>query len=210
MKMMEEKERYFDDCDCNEEEKHYYDDGCKPKEYYCEKKCRPKKRCYEECYVVKKPCSCSPEPGKALLRCGRGGVGPLPLIDVGTLLGLNNAIPIGSVTIDTRELCNPTILLNVNSIISAPLAIATTLTFTVFKCCDGCKQPVGESFTFASALTALSSQSFSFQICDCANCCGCITYSLELTNASLADAGLAVNSQITALAVENNGNNSCC
>lgn len=210
MKMMQEKERCFDDCDCKEEKKYYYDDCCEPKKYYCEKECRPKKRCYEECYVVKKPCSCAPEPGKALLKCGRGAAGPLPLLDVGTLLGLSNAIPVGSVTIDTRELCNPTILINVNSILAAPVAIATTLTFTVFKCCDGCKQPVGESFTFSALLAALSSQSFSFQICDCANCCGCVTYSLEITNATLVAAGLTVNSQITALAVENNGNSSSC
>lgn len=210
MKMMQEKQNCFDDCECN------FDDCCEPRkcchEECCEPKkccCRPKKRCFEECVVVRKPSSCAPEPGKALLKCGRGAAGPLPLIAAGTILGLNGAIPVGSVTIDTRELCNPTILLTVNSIIAAPVAIASTITFTVFKCCDGCKQPVGESFTFANALAALSSQSFSFQICDCANCCGCVTYSLEITNATLLAAGLTVNSTITALAVESDCN-SCC
>ena len=202
MKMIQEKHDCFDDCECKEPRKYYYDDCCEPK-CYEPKCCKPKKVYYEECCVVKKRCKPSPEPGRALLKCGRGAAGPLPALTTGLLLGGSNAINVGSVTIDTTELCNPTVLLNFNIIISAPVAIASTLTFSVFKCCDGCTQPVGESFTFSAALGILASQSFNFQICDTSDCCECTTYTLQITDATLAAAGLSLTANISALAVEN-------
>ena len=217
MKMIDENKNYLHDCDCDEHErKHCHDD------FDCRRPNR--KHCFEECFIVKRPCSCAPTPGKSLLRCSTGSARPLPEID--TLLP--NPIPVGSITIDTRELCNPTVLLNFNAIITNPSKcgggrhhkdaapapgggghdpheqdIEATLTFTVFKCCDGCTQPVGESFTFSATLDELSSQSFSFQVCDCSNCCGCETYTVQITNATLTSPGLIVRAQISALAVEN-------
>ena len=199
MKMIEENKHYLNDCDCEckeVERKHYYED------YDCECRKPRRKHCYEECFIVKKSCSCAPKPGKALLKCSRGAAGPFPLVAAGVLLP--QTYPLGSVTIDTRELCNPTVLLNFNFLINVPLGLLTTLTFTVFKCCDGCKQPVGESFTFSEILPAgLATTSFSFQICDCSNCCGCETYTVKITNATLLGAGVSVSAQMTALAVEN-------
>ncbi len=197
MKMIQENHDCFDDCECKEPKKYYYDDCYEPK---C---CKPKKVCYEECCVVKRRTKCSPEPGKALLKCGRGAAGPLPILADGLLLGGSNAINVGSVTIDTSELCNPTTLLNFNIILSAPVAIGATITFSVIKCCNGCTQPVGESFTFSALLGVLSSQSFNFQICDQSECCDCTTYTLQITNATLLAAGLSLTANISALAVEN-------
>ena len=212
--MIEENKNYLDDCECKEpKRKHCYDDDydyeCrKPEKHHCHEdydcECRKPRRnhCYEECFIVKKSCSCAPKPGKALLRCARGAVGPLPLIAADVLLP--KTYPVGSVTIDTRELCNPTVLLNFNFLINVPVGLLTTLTFSVFKCCDGCRQPVGESFTFSELLPAgLANKSFSFQICDCSNCCGCETYSVEVTSATLLGAGVSIVAQLSALAVEN-------
>ena len=49
----------------------------------------------------------SPEPGKAILSCGSGGIGPMPIIST----PLSRPIPVASVSIDTSNMCNPKILL---------------------------------------------------------------------------------------------------
>ncbi|WP_415336295.1 DUF4489 domain-containing protein, partial [Clostridium perfringens] len=156
----------------------------------CECKCEPpKKVCCEKCYVVEKKVNCAAEPGRAILRCGRGSAGPFPILNLGVIFGESNAIEVGSVNIDTTNLCNPSILLNVTITLNAPVAILSTLTFSII--------------TFSSPLEALSSQSFSFQACDTSNCCECVTYKLKITNATLAAAGLSLTANMSALAVEN-------
>lgn len=227
MKMMEEKEKCFDDC--KEQKKSYYEDHCKPRKYYYDDDYEPRKSYYDDDYESRKhhrddccdhrkcckqkKCCDSPLGGKAILKCGRGAVGPLPKIDDGKIFGGTNAIHVGSVTIDTRNLCNPTVLLNFNIILTNLSGEEEdfTLTFTVVKCCKGCTQPVGESFTFADELEKGVSRSFTFQICDCTNCCDdCTTYTLQITSATLEKAGLSVKADISALAVENDCCNSCC
>ncbi|BDC02095.1 TPA: DUF4489 domain-containing protein [Clostridium perfringens] len=215
MKMIQEKNNCYDNCETKEIMANSYNDCCEykcepPKKVCCECceccecKCEPpKKVCCEKCYVVEKKVNCAPEPGRAILRCGRGSAGPFPILNLGVIFGESNAIEVGSVNIDTTNLCNPSILLNVTITLNAPVAILSTLTFSIIKCCNGCSQPVGDSFTFSSPLEALSSQSFSFQACDTSNCCECVTYKLKITNATLAAAGLSLTANMSALAVEN-------
>lgn len=146
--------------------------------------------------------SCSPEAGKAILKCGAANAGPLPIL--GTQ-GLIPALPIqvGSVTIDTSKLCNPSILITANLLINTPAALLSSLTFRIVRCLDGCYQGVGGSFTFSDAIEALSSNSFTFSFCDCSSCNGCATYSVEVSSATLLQAGTTIGGTISALAVEN-------
>lgn len=230
MKMMQEKQNCFDDCECN------FDDCCEPRKH-CDDDCHKCRRHHDEdCHECrrhhdddrhecKKRCKDAPEGGKALLRCGKGSSGILPKTDhEGKFFGGTHAINIGSVTIDARNLCNPTVLLSVNLQLTNTAAGGRrrdggegrddsdfALTFTVVKCCKGCTTPVGEGFTFADEIEKGANKSFSFQVCDCNNCCDdCITYTLQISNATLEDAGLLVRADISALAVENNCSNSCC
>lgn len=219
MKMMQEKQNCFDDCECN------FDDCCEPRKC-CDEECHECRRhrdddCHkcrrhhdDDRHECKKRCKDAPEGGKALLRCGKGSAGILPKTDNdGKFLGGLNAINVGSVTVDARNLCNPTVLLNFN------LQLTNTnddenevvITFTVVKCCKGCTTPVGEGFTFADEIEKGANKSFSFQICDCNNCCDdCVTYTLQITSATLDKSGLLVRADISALAVENNCSNGCC
>lgn len=146
-------------------------------------------------------CGC-PEGGKSILKCGSANAGPLPII--GTQ-GLIPSLPlsVGSVTIDTCDLCNPSVLVTANLLINTPAALLSSLTFRIVRCVDGCSQPVGGSFTFADPIEALSSNSFSFSLCDCSSCNGCVTYSVEVTSATLLQAGTTIGGTISALAVEN-------
>ena len=58
------------------------------------------------------------------------------------------------------------------------------------------------SYSYSDAIDVLHSESFSFRFCDCGECCGCATYSVEISNASLLVAGTTVSGTISALAVE--------
>ena len=111
--------------------------------------------------------------------------------------------PVGSVSIDTTGLKNPTVLLSVTGIINAPIGALPNLTFRIIRCANGCSQPVGGSYTYAGTVDLLESNSFAFQYCDCSQCDGCATYTLEITSATIAQAGTTINTTISALAVEN-------
>lgn len=142
------------------------------------------------------------KPGKSVLNCGCGSAGPLPILDLAGA-SIKNPFSVASVTLNTKCLRNPKILLRITALISAPLDVLTSITFRVKKCCsDGCSQYVGGSYTSSSLINALSGKSFEFQICDCSVCCECCTYTLEISNATLAQIGTTVSGQITALAVE--------
>ena len=145
---------------------------------------------------------CSTEGGKSILRCGCANAGPFPILGTQGLIP-SLPIPVGSVTIDTCNLCKPSVLITANLLINTPAALLSSLTFRIVKCVDGCSQSVGGSFTFSDAIEALSSSSFTFSFCDCSSCNGCVTYSVEVTSATLLQAGTTVGGTISALAVEN-------
>ena len=138
---------------------------------------------------------CSTEGGKSILRCGCANAGPFPILGTQGLIP-SLPIPVGSVTIDTCNLCKPSVLITANLLINTPAALLSSLTFRIVKC-------VGGSFTFSDAIEALSSSSFTFSFCDCSSCNGCVTYSVEVTSATLLQAGTTVGGTISALAVEN-------
>ena len=71
----------------------------------------------------------SPEPGRALLSCGSGGIGPMPIIST----PLSRPIPVASVSIDTTNMCNPKVLLTFTSLICLPATILVNLNFIIVK-----------------------------------------------------------------------------
>lgn len=144
----------------------------------------------------------SPEPGRALLNVGSGGIGPMPIIST----PLSRPIPVASVSIDTTNLCNPKVLLTFTSLICLPLDILVNLSFTIVKTVgDGAPQSIGPTNTFAEVASVLESESFSFQYCDCNPAYGNTTYTVQLEPTSLiaVTAGLTItNAVLSALAVE--------
>jgi hypothetical protein len=153
-------------------------------------------------YGERRRCRRHPEPGKALLRCATGGVGPLPIITT----ALARPIPVVSVTLDTTKLCNPSVLLTFTGQINLPVGVLVNLNFIINKSCDGgAPIQVGGTFTFATLVTVLEAETFAFQFCDHDPCPGCCTYTVELSTTSLIDItpGTTVtNATLSALAVE--------
>lgn len=151
-----------------------------------------------------KKCCKSSSTGKAILKCGAGAVGPLPILD---LVGASiiNPYSLASVTIDTSGMKNPTVLINVTALINVPVGALPSITFRLVRTCNGASQPVGGSYTYSDCFDLLHSESFAFQFCDCGQCCcGCTTYTVEISSATLAQAGTTISGNISALAVENN------
>ncbi len=153
-----------------------------------------------------KQCSCSPEGGGAIMKCGCGSAGPLPILDLAGA-SIVNPYSVASVTVDTRGLKCPTILINFTGLINVPAGgVIPSITFRLVKSCNGSTQSVGGSYTYSSAIDLIHSESFSFQFCDCGDCCGCTTYTVEISNATLAQAGTTVSGTVSAIAVEKD----CC
>lgn len=165
------------------------DHGCET----CGRSCRRDRDCC---------CNNCQKPGKAILSCGCGGVGPLPVIST----PLSNPIPVASVSIDTRCMDCPKVLLHFTCQINLPVDAAVNLNFMISrttKC--GCPQYVGGTFTFSDLVAVLEAETFSFQYCDCSPCPDCTTYTIEIEPSSLiaVTAGVTItNATISALAVE--------
>lgn len=144
----------------------------------------------------------APEPGRALLNVGSGGIGAMPIIST----PLSRPIPVTSVSINTRNMCNPKVLLTFTGIIALPVGILVNLNFTIVKTVgDGAPQPIGGTFTFAESVEVLESESFAFQFCDCNPAYDNTTYTVQLEPTSLISvtAGLTItNAVLSALAVE--------
>ena len=95
-----------------------------------------------------------PEPGRALLNVGNGGIGPMATIST----QLSSPINVVSVSIDTTNMCNPKVLLTFTALICLPLAADVRLNFSIVKTVDnGCPQKIGFTNTFAEIATALKS-----------------------------------------------------
>ena len=159
--------------------------------------------CGNNAVVDKKRDICEPQkPGKAIMSCGCGSAGPLPATDLAGA-SIRNPYAVASVTINTEELRCPTVLIHVTALINSPLGVIPNIIFRVVKGCNNSgTQLVGGSYAYASAIDLLEGKTFEFQLCDTGECCGCCTYTVEISNATLAQAGTTVSAQISAIAVE--------
>jgi hypothetical protein len=176
--------------------RHDYDDVQGTETSVTSRRCTDTSETSRRCY------NHSPEPGRALLNVGAGGIGPMPIIST----PLSRPISIASVSIDTTRLCNPKVLLTFTSLVVLPVGILVNLNFIIVKTVgDGAPQAVGPTNTFAEVATVLESESFSFQYCDCNPAYGNTTYTVQLEPTSLISvtAGLTItNAVLSALAVE--------
>lgn len=140
------------------------------------------------------------EDRRIALNSATGGAGPLPAIAVG---GLITNIPIVSVTIDAHF--DPSVLLTFTTQISLPVALSATLVFTVLRTSAHCGAPiaVGPGVTFSRTVTALTSETFSFQLFDRDLAPGTYTYSVVLApTTTTTTAGVTlVNATLSAFAV---------
>src|SRR5471030_546734 len=106
---------------------------------------------YPSCY---RSYNNAPDAGKALLSCGSGGIGPMPIIST----PLSRPIPVASVSIDTSRLCNPKVLLTFTCLICLPATILVNLNFVLVKTLDtGAPQEIGGTHTFAEVASVLES-----------------------------------------------------
>lgn len=144
-----------------------------------------------------------PERNIVKLNASTGGAGPLPLINS----ALANPIPVVDVTIDTRGMKDPAVLLTFTSAISLPVGISVTLNFEIRRSLNGgAPVPVGSSYTFSTLANILESEAFSFQYFDGNPAPGLYTYSIQVSTNSIIDItpGLTVNNAtLSALAVDN-------
>jgi len=139
----------------------------------------------------------------ARINAATGGAGPLPIIN--TLL--SNPINVVNVTIDTRQMKEPAVLLNFTSIISLPVGISVTLNFEITRSFEsGAPVNVGSTYTFSTLVVALEAEAFSFQFFDSNLAPGQYTYSVQVSTNSIIDVtpGLTVNNAtLSAIAIDN-------
>lgn len=117
---------------------------------------------------------------------------------------------LASVTVNTACLCNPVVKLEFTSNFVAALAWTGTLNLQVFKTCKGggTQLPVGPSWSF-SLVALVSSQTFTFFVCDVDSCFDeCCTYTV-VANVPLATAGTLSINNATLGAIATCGSSSC-
>lgn len=148
------------------------------------------------------PVSCN----KTTLACGSGSAGPLPILDLAGA-SIVNPYPVASVSVDLRGMKRPNVLITFTGLVSIPLGALANISFRLLKSCNGASQAIGGNYNYTSALEVLHSETFSFQTCDCGECCDCVTYTVEIANATLAQAGATVSGTVSAVAVDCGG---CC
>ena len=137
---------------------------------------------------------------QVMLNASGGSAGPLPVIT--TLLA--SPINVVSTTINTAGMGNTNNLLTFTSIINLPLGISVTLNFQIQRVYgNGAPIGVGSTYTFATTVNLLESESFSFQFMDSNAPEGFYTYSVNLSTNSIIDItpGATVNAVLSVLAV---------
>ena len=156
--------------------------------------CKNNEKC-EKCY--------KPTPKPLLLFCGQGGMAQFSSPD-------DPPVNIGSVTVDTRNLCSPIVKIkfsstvNLSGIDTAPEAL---LTFRLFRVCDGgvalaLNSWVYEVFQINNISEPLTlNTSFGFIFCDCSKAPRLCDYFVEVSIDNLVNATVDVSDiQIQALA----------
>lgn len=142
-----------------------------------------------------------------IVKCGCPSATTIP---PATIAG--TAFPVSSLTLNTSCLCNPAIKLEFASNLVALIAFTGTINFQVFKLCRGqtTPVPVGPAWTF-NLVALLSSQTFSFFVCDSDSCFDdCCTYTVVATVTSAVTVGTLSINNATLGAVATCGSGSCC
>ena len=138
------------------------------------------------------------------LNANSGGVGPLPILTT----TLSSPLNVVSTSIDTRGMGQTNNLLSFTSIVALPIGVAVTLNFELTRTsADGSTTNVGATYTFATAVTVLEAEAFSFQFFDTDVAPGSYTYSVRLSTNSIVSVtpGVTINNAVlSVLAVSAN------
>jgi hypothetical protein len=141
-----------------------------------------------------------------IVKCGCPSATTIP---PATIAG--TTFPVSSLTLNTSCLCNPTVKLEFASNLVALVAFTGTINFQVFKICRGqtVPIPVGPAWTF-SLVALLSSQTFSFFVCDSDSCFDdCCSYTVVATVTSAVTVGTLSINNATLGAIATCGSGSC-
>ncbi len=132
------------------------------------------------------------------IKCRTYGAVTIP---AGTEVG--TAFPLVNVNVDNQGYKKPCVKVEFLSNILTDTATAT-LSFQVFRQCDGQLTPVPASgiWTFSRTVaTDAEANSFGFSFCDCDNCnCGCCNYSVVATVVGAATTGTVTVNNATLIA----------
>jgi hypothetical protein len=153
------------------------------------------------------PCKKEKKQSPTIIKCSSPGSITLPAATV-----LGTAFTLTSLTLNTSRLCSPCVKLEFASNLIATVAFTGSVNFQVFKQCRGqlTPVPIGPAWTF-SLVALLSSQTFSFFVCDC-DCDSCFdeccTYTVVATVTSAVTVGtLSINNATLGAIAANSG---CC
>ena len=153
------------------------------------------------------PCNKEKSTCPTIVKCSSPNSITLPAATVA-----GTAFNLGSLTLNTSRLCSPCVKLEFASNLVATVAFTGSLNFQVFKQCRGQLTPVaiGAAWTF-NLVALLSSQTFSFFICDC-DCDSCFdeccTYTVVATVTSPVTVGtLSINNATLGAIAASSG---CC
>lgn len=170
------------------------------KYYYRDDDCEPCNKGHFDPCDKKKEKFCP-----TIIKCSSPGSVTLPPATVaGTTFTLT------SLTLNTRELEDPCIKLEFASNLVATVAFTGTVNFQIFRQCNNqiTPVPIGPIYTF-SLVALLSSQTFSFFVCDCNSCFNeCCTYTVVATVTSAVTVGTLAINNATLGAIATCG--SCC
>lgn len=95
--------------------------------------------------------------------------------------------PITTLTLNTKNICKPCILLKFSSILTNTGLISTTVNFRISRIICGVVQPISGIYTLTTT-NSPSSNSFGFQYFDCCSSCldSCSTYIVEFSVPTLS------------------------
>ncbi|BAH07878.1 DUF4489 domain-containing protein [Clostridium kluyveri] len=146
---------------------------------------------------------------QTIVKCGCPNSITLPAATV-----LGTTFTLATLTLNTCKLKDPCIKLEFASNLVAAVAFTGSLNIQVFKQCGNqiTPTPVGPAFAF-NLVALLTSQTFSFFVCDCNDtCCNdcCCTYTVVATVTSAVTVGTLAINNATLGAVATCGSSSCC
>ncbi|MBU5225204.1 DUF4489 domain-containing protein [Clostridium senegalense] len=152
-------------------------------------------------------CKKDDRPCPTIIKCGTPSATTIP---AGSVAGTQ--FTVSSITLNNSCLCRPVTKLEFASNLVAPVAFTGIINFQVFKLCRGqfAPVPVGPAWTF-ELVALLSSQTFSFFVCDCDSCFDdCCTYTVVATVTSAVTVGTLNinNANLGAITTCNSSN--CC
>ncbi|GAA0124852.1 hypothetical protein UT300019_07540 [Clostridium sp. CTA-19] len=146
-------------------------------------------------------------PCPTIIKCGTPSATTIP---TGAVAGAN--FTVSSITLNNSCFCKPITKLEFASNLVAPVAFTGVINFQVFKLCRGqlTPVPVGPAWTF-ELVALVSSQIFSFFVCDCDSCFDdCCTYTVVATVTSAVTVNTLNINNATLGAITTCNSSNCC